>query len=267
MIIDAHFHLIPNENGVETVLSYMREANIDRTILVPGGMVPLLGLGDYLRGRQSLLTTDPANDFVAQTVRSYPSKFAGFFQIDPSYHDEDNLAEAVSDGFIGFKFNPLVNRVSFLSEDVKQVCSFLVERNMPLYTHVVASGDASIDALEVLLNQFPDLCLILGHMGFAGTDLSAIRLAARFENVRLETSVGSFAAIQEAVKKLGSTKVIFGSEGPVHHPSTELRKIELLRLPAKDYENICYSNIASLIQWTVEEQKRGKHRSEIAQSN
>jgi predicted TIM-barrel fold metal-dependent hydrolase len=246
MIIDAHCHLLPSQQGVDLALSYMAEAGVDHTILVPGGMVPLLGLGDFLRGRQALTTSAPDNDFVRSAFRRHPQEFSGFFHVDPAFHVAEDWDEAVAQGFAGFKLNPLVNRVSFAKPEVRELCEYLVARDLPLYTHVVLQGDASLDALELLLNDFHKLKLILGHMGFASTDLSAIQLASRFENLYLETSVGSFVAIQEAVRRLGARRVIFGSEGPVQHVGAELRKIELLKLPTADHERICGGNIRAI---------------------
>ena len=246
MIIDAHCHVLPTQQGVELALGYMAEAGVDHTILVPGGMVPLLGLGDFLRGRQALTTSAPDNDFVRSTFRRHPREFSGFFHVDPSFHVAEDWDEAVAQGFAGFKLNPLVNRIGFSKPEVKELCEYLAARDLPLYTHVVLQGDASLDALELLLNDFRGLKLILGHMGFASTDLSAIRLAQRFDNLYLETSVGSFVAIQEAVRRIGARRIIFGSEGPVHHVGAELRKIELLKLPAADFERICGGNIRAI---------------------
>jgi uncharacterized protein len=224
----------------------MRDAGVDHTILVPGGMIPPLGLGDFLRGRQALATSVPDNDFVRSVFDRYPREFSGFFHVDPAYHMLDDWEAAVEQGFAGFKLNPLVNRVSFLSPEIKELCAYLVARDLPLYTHIVLQGDASLDALELLLGDFPQLKLILGHMGFASTDLSAIRLASRYETLYLETSVGSFMAIQEAIRRLGAGRIIFGSEGPVHHVGAELRKIELLKLSAEDQDRICARNICAL---------------------
>jgi uncharacterized protein len=246
MIIDAHCHILPSEQGVDTALRYMADANVDHTILVPGGMIPVLGFGDFLRGRQALTTSAPDNDFVCSVFGKHRREFSGFFHVDPAFHMEDDWDEASERGFVGFKLNPLVNRVSFLSPEVKELCEYLVGRDLPLYTHIVLHGDASLDALELLLKDFRKLKLILGHMGFASTDLSAIQLASRLENVYLETSVGSFVAIQEAVRRIGARRIIFGSEGPVHHVGAELRKIELLKLPAQDQERICARNICEL---------------------
>jgi uncharacterized protein len=246
MIVDAHCHLIPSQEGISLALGYMAEAGVDHTVLVPGGMVPTLGMADFLRGRTALNTRAPDNEFIMSVFARNPRQFSGFFHVDPSYHVPEDWDEAIAGGFTGFKLSPLVNRVSFLGAEVKELCDYLVDRDMPLYTHIVAQGDASLDALGFLLQDFPGLKLILGHMGFAGTDLSAIQLAARFENVYLETSVGSFVAIREAVRRLGSRRILFGSEGPVHHPGAELRKIELLKLPAAEHERICGLNICDL---------------------
>jgi predicted TIM-barrel fold metal-dependent hydrolase len=251
MIVDGHCHLLPSQEGVDLALQYMAEAGVDHTVLVPGGMVPMLGMADFLRGRQALITRAPDNEFLMSVFCRNPRRFSGFFHVDPSYHVPEDWDEAITGGFVGFKLSPLVNRVSFLSPEVKELCDYLVDRDLPLYTHIVMQGDASLDALAFLLQDFPGLKLILGHMGFAATDLSAIQLGRRFENLYLETSVGSFVAIREAVQRLGPGRVIFGSEGPVHHVGAELRKIELLKLPAADHERICGGNMRDLARLDV----------------
>ena len=68
MIVDAHCHLVPAREGLEQTLARMKEAGVDFTILVPGGMVPPLGMADFLRGREPLITQDPPNDFVLEAV-------------------------------------------------------------------------------------------------------------------------------------------------------------------------------------------------------
>jgi predicted TIM-barrel fold metal-dependent hydrolase len=250
MIIDAHCHILPSEQGIAIARGYMADAGVDHTILVPGGMIPLLGFGDFLRGRQALTTSAPDNGFVCSVFRKYAREFSGFFHVDPAFHMQDDWDEALQQGFVGFKLSPLVNRVSFLAPEVKELCEYLEAHDLPLYTHIVLHGDASLDALELLLKDFRKLKLILGHMGFASTDLSAIQLASRRDNIYLETSVGSFVAIQEAVRRIGAGRIIFGSEGPVHHVGAELRKIELLKLPAADQERVCAGNICAIAPLT-----------------
>src|SRR5260221_12621221 len=128
---------------------------------------------------------------------------------------QDDWDEASAQGFVGFKLNPLVNRVSFLAPGVKELCEYLVSRDLPLYTHIVLHGDASLDALELLLKDFRKLKLILGRMGFAYTDLSAIHLASRLENVYLATSVRHFIAHKEAVRRVHAGSISLGTTLPM----------------------------------------------------
>jgi predicted TIM-barrel fold metal-dependent hydrolase len=247
MIIDAHCHLAPTQDAVESLLAIMAASGIAKTVMVPGGLIPELGLADYLRGRTPLAMASPDNGFLASQLRSYPDRLCAFYHVVPSFDDEDDLEDAITSGFCGFKFSPLVDRIGFSDPGVQSACRLANERGFPVYTHVVANGDASLDAFEPLPRRFPKVPFILGHMGFAGTDQSAIQMAYRYENLFLETSVGSVAAIREAVRRLGPGKVIFGSEGPVHHPLVELRKIEVLGLPGSSMDLICAGNINSLM--------------------
>lgn len=255
MIIDAHCHLIPSEEAVKFTLDAMALAGVDYTILVPGGMIPPLGMADFLRGRLPLITTDPPNDFVLKTLRQHPARFGAFFQVDPGYHDEDDLKTALEDGFSGFKLNPLVNKVAFAHRDVDALCAFAQSREIPIYTHIVAQGDASLDAFERLVVTYDRLPFILGHMGFAATDESAIRLAQRCDNLFLETSIGSILAIREALSRLGPNRIIFGSEGPVHHPAVELFKLRLLNLSEAGFDRVCGENIQELTRVSVRKQE------------
>jgi len=52
MIIDAHAHVTREDYGnKELLLSQMREAGIDKAILVPGGMIDVRKMTSYLLQR------------------------------------------------------------------------------------------------------------------------------------------------------------------------------------------------------------------------
>lgn len=247
MIIDGHSHVVPTEAGAQILFERMQESGIDATVVVPGGMIPTLGFADFLRGRQALITSSPPNNFVLELAKKHPTRIYAFYQIDPLYDEVEDIQEASRNGFSGFKFNPLVNRVSFADPAVHELVEAVGRLGKALYTHITLEGVASIDAFERLAKAHPHVPFILGHMGFASTDLSAITLAKKLPNIFLETSVGSFAAIQEALAKLGAEKIIFGSEGPVHHPKVELEKILLCKLPASQLDWVLGKNISRLL--------------------
>jgi predicted TIM-barrel fold metal-dependent hydrolase len=64
----------------------------------------------------------------------------------------------------------------------------------------------------------------------------------------LETSTGNYLHIQETVKKLGASKVIFGSEYPLSHPAIELEKILRLQVTDNEREQVLSKNIKHLLQ-------------------
>jgi uncharacterized protein len=247
VIIDAHCHVVPSPEGADVTLHRMREAAVDHTLVVPGGMIPAVGLADYLRGTQPLQQRTPDNGFILDFSKTVPDKISALYHFDPAYDEIADAEEALSNGYFGFKLSPLVDRVSFPSPILDELFRLASIKEVPIYTHIVLAGDASLPALAALMTRHPDVHLILGHMGFASSDGEAISTAFRFENMMLETSVGAFQAIQEAHRKIGATKIVFGSEGPAHHPAVELRKIELLYLSSRDFEDITFRNIARFL--------------------
>lgn|GEM_PF-5813865 len=59
-------------------------------------------------------------------------------------------------------------------------------------------------------------------------------LSGKYDNVYLETSGNTYFFIDRAVKTLGPSKVIFGSDFPHEHPLVLVRSIELLNLSPKE---------------------------------
>lgn len=85
-------------------------------------------------------------------------------------------------------------------------------------------------------------------MGFGPADQEAIDTAKSLPNFYLETSTGNFLNIQEAIKKAGSSKVIFGSEYPLSHPAIELQKILMLDVSDQERSDILSGNIKNLLK-------------------
>jgi hypothetical protein len=72
---------------------------------------------------------------------------------------------------------------------------------------------------------------------------------ARYPNVYADTStVRRFDYIVEAVKRAGSRKLVFGSDGPWNHPGVELHKIRLLGLPEDQEALVVGGNILRLMR-------------------
>jgi predicted TIM-barrel fold metal-dependent hydrolase len=249
MIIDAHAHLSDTTYGnIDIYLSQLQEAGIDQGVIVPGGMMDVRKMTDYITGRSKPESLIPNNQYVAKVCKNAKDRLWGLMCVNP--HEPEALAalnNGFKQGFRGLKLSPMTHEFSFASKAVAALASYCGEWGFPLYSHVLYSPGASTAKFVALARQFPKTNFILGHMGFGPADQEGLAAAAEMDNFFLETSTGNFLHIREAVRKAGTGKIIFGSEFPLSHPAAELTKIKLLNLPESKEEQILFHNIKSLL--------------------
>lgn len=249
MIIDAHAHLSNTEYGnMETYLKLMKEAGINKVVAVPGAMLDVRKMTEYITGRAKPDNPVPDNLYIEKACKANQS-IHGFICINP--HDKDVLSQlekGKKQGFKGLKLSPLSHQFSFASKGVTGLSELCGNYGFPVYSHVVYSPGASTTKFIQLAKQFPKTNFIIGHMGFGPADQEALEAARDLPNFYLETSTGNFLHIQETVKRIGSSKVIFGSEYPLSHPGIELEKVLKLQLTDREREEILSQNIKHLLQ-------------------
>lgn len=250
MIIDAHAHISDTDYGnIELYLQQLKEAGIEQGVVVPGGMMDVRKMTDYIIGRAKPESLIPNNAYVTEACKKWQNKLVGYFCVDPHEANAVNkLEQSFKKGFRGLKLSPMTHEFSFASKAMADLADLCGKYGFPVYTHVVYSPGASTSRFVALAKQFPQTNFILGHMGFGPADQEGLEAAKKLDNFFLETSTGSFLHIQEAVKKAGPGKVIFGSEFPLSHPVVELKKILLLNINDGEKEKILGGNIRALLQ-------------------
>jgi predicted TIM-barrel fold metal-dependent hydrolase len=90
---------------------------------------------------------------------------------------------------------------------------------------------------------------VLGHMGHGNIVYinASIDVAARNRNVYLETSgMPMHTKIREAVERVGSDRVLYGSDAPFHHPRVEIEKVRLSGLDAELVQRVLGTNARAL---------------------
>lgn len=251
MIIDAHAHLSPTDYGsIALLLEQLAESRIEGAIAVPGGMVDVRRMTDYITGRAKPENTVPNNAYVEECAQTHKAAIAGFFCVDP--HEPaaaEALEAAFTRGFRGLKLSPLTHQFSFASKAVADLAACCEGYGFPVYTHVLYNPGASTARFVALAKQFPKANFILGHTGFGPADQEGLEAAATLDNLFLESSTGNFLHLREALVKAGPSKIIFGSEFPLSHPKAELEKILLLKAPGHALELILGLNIQALTGW------------------
>lgn len=239
MIVDNHCHAGPGDGlsgpwdsdaGLGKYLCRARRAGIDRSVLFAAFH------SDYLL----------ANRAVARIVASAPQRFYGFAFVHAA-RDRGRIMEMVREaverhGFVGIKAHRGDARLS------GEVCAAARAYKLP----VLYDPMGEVAVAELLAQQYPDVNFILPHLGSFADDWAAqlhlIDHLARHPNIYTDSAgVRRFDLLQQAVRRAGPHKVLFGSDGPWLHPGLELEKIRLLGLPGRDEALIMGGNFLRLI--------------------
>ncbi len=187
-----------------------------------------------------------ANREVARIVASRPERFYGFAFVHPE-RDRGRVARLVQEavegyGFCGIKVHRYDARIT------REICEVARAHALPVLYDVM--GEVSV--AELLATEYPDVRFIIPHLGSFADDweaqLAFLDPLARHPNIFTDTSgVRRFDLLEEAVRRAGARKILFGSDGPWLHPGVELTKVRALRLPPEDERLVLGGNLLRLI--------------------
>lgn len=244
-ILDAHTHVDESStlgwhDPPEALIPLLDEAGIAKAVIMAYADLP---------GPRA-----EALEYIADAVARYPDRLWPFIRLTPRQPEDAKrlLVHAVRErGFKGLKLHP----VSFALPPVHPLVVALIQvaarLGVPVLFH---SGDEEHSTpLEIapVAAACPDAMIILGHMGGYFHVADAIRVAQTFENVYLETSAMPYPArIREAVRAIGPTRVLFGSDGPGCQPALEVEKVRRARLSEAEEHLVFGGNLRRLLART-----------------
>jgi uncharacterized protein len=188
-----------------------------------------------------------ANREVARIVTSRPDRFYGFAFVHAA-RDRGKVQHmvrvAVTEyGFVGIKVHRHDARIS------REVCEVARAFGLPVLYDI--AGEVSV--VELLATQYPDVNFIFPHLGSFADDwraqLALIDFLVRHPNIYTDTAgVRRFDLLDQAVRRAGAHKVLFGSDGPWLHPAVELAKVRVLELLKEEEKLILGGNFLRLIK-------------------
>ncbi len=210
-----------------------REAGIDRAIVI------------------SELGVRPRNRELAEALAATASTqglFYGCAWINPHFGEEavQELEVAVREwGFRALKLMPTHHAF----RPVSQVAHALMHKAEALGVPVtVHSGSTSFShPLEIaeLAAAFPRVPVILDHMGYRYFVPEAVAAARRTPNLYLATTgVMEPHFIRMAVKEVGAERVMFGTNAPFVHSSTQLLVVRQAELSEAEEQKVLAENAA-----------------------
>lgn len=293
-VVDAHVHTYKTPeiglqamagsgqggcNGTpEELLDIMREAGISKAVQV--NMTPVREM--YEAAVEKLPEGDRAGDhpeiagtmggrlkrrnrWTCELAREHPELVA-FPSVDPLMDAEEMAAEVESCakefGAKGIKLHPAEGRYFPRDERIWPVYARAQELGLPIITHgglFMMSPDEAYTRpsnFESVLESFPELTLVVAHMGHGFWDES-VELAKRYSNVYFDTSavVSGVEHLQvlsdddaaELIRRLGVERVMFGSDYPWFNPAVDLKRFLRLPLTPAEKEKVLGENATAIL--------------------
>lgn len=174
-----------------------------------------------------------ANRGVARIVADQPHRYCGFAFVHAA-RDRGRIGALVREGverlgFIGIKVHRHDANIT------REVCDAALAHALPVLYDVAGE----VAQAELLAQQFPQVDFIIPHLGSFADDwraqLALIDLLQRHPNVHTDTAgVRRFDLLEQAVRRAGAHKLLFGTDGPWLHPAVELAKVRALELASAD---------------------------------
>lgn len=127
-----------------------------------------------------------------------------------------------------------------------------IKMNLPIFVHCSKTDPgASPILLAKLVQRFPDVRIIIGHMGGAlrKHNEKAIEIARKNENLFFDTSASQHeGTIERTVEEIGEDRLLFGSDLPVLSFEEQYLAIENAEISKKAKRRILRDNILRVLR-------------------
>ncbi len=223
-LTDFHAHMAPTVEAKARLLQTMKSLGITRAVVVAGGLVKPEALSSQISNGGGNDIPAP-NDAVWELCTEEKGVLFPFFFANP--HQPPTEYAAKGEKFFGLKLGPAVHGIALDDERTVEYIIQAAKFQHPVYLHCLSRPGFDIEALVLLANTFPTVTFILGHAGIGNCDFYAVDRIQPYSNIHFETSGGFSSVIKFAINKLGSRRILFGSEYPLQDPSLELLKAKV----------------------------------------
>src|SRR5439155_10316607 len=242
MIIDAYNHVWrPKPNAPELFMheglspeqfvAEMDRSRIDKAVICPLGQ-------------------DIDNDYIVEAVRKFPTRLIGFMEVNPRDADAADTIRryARAPGIKGLKLHPTMmgHPVSShpLMDPIFKACA---DTGFAVYGHCMHDFWTTPLQYEEMARTFPDVPLILGHMGILWSVAEAGMVAKRNPNVYLETSVVPLRSLRIGIQEAGSEKVVMGTDWPANDFDLQIEMIRRATGGKDAFEMVAGGNLARML--------------------
>jgi predicted TIM-barrel fold metal-dependent hydrolase len=195
-----------------------------------------------------------SNEIVREAFEKYPEEFLPLVWLNPISGEDEaaKLKYYVKDcGFVGVKMHPLFDAFVADSEPVNPIMEAAQELQVPVFIHCGHPPFSLPWSIALLAERYPAVPVVMIHMGHGhGVYIDAsIAMAMRYDNLYLEMSgMPMPSKIYEAYHRVGSERILFGTDQPFHPPSVEIQKVLSSGLTEEHQKDVFYENAKKLMK-------------------
>lgn len=197
------------------------------------------------------------SSIVLNSANKEPKRIVPFVSLHPRKRNKNKIIESyIKDGARGIKIHPPMQRIIPDGKYTYEIAELAKEYHLPILFHCGYSPLApkwqkkftNMESYKNIISWFPEVTFILGHSGINEWD-KALEIAKNNERVFLELSGQPVDVIKTFIKKLGSDRLLFGSDWPYYPTAMPLAKVLLATEGnEKAREMILYKNAERLLE-------------------
>lgn len=201
MIIDSHNHM-GKRKGVdfpaESMIEWMDKAGVDACLVT--SQVEAIN-----------------NDYIAEMQLKFENRIFGYAVVNPwDYIAEEELERCFRDlNLYGLKLNPLRHGFALDRHSIVDPLFGICERyDKPILVHGQSDMFNMPGKFDEMAETFPNVKIILAHIGEPDAIDAAIRVVNRRENVYVDTAGIQLSTLKRAVNEIDPNKILMGTDAP-----------------------------------------------------
>ena len=248
MIIDAHVHL-----GSFAVSYPYAESRPDRVVQ----MLRDEGVDYALASSSEALHYDcPGGNKELLAASEKYEEIIPYLVVNPWHPEETSraLRHCRQDGFVGVKPHPNCHQYPLNSRLAEPVLEFCQAEQIPILTHSTGGDPLSgAGPIKAVAEKYANLILVVGHGGIF-SDREVAQVVADYPQLHLEISVEYEAGkLEKTIEMVGTKRIMFGSDCPLHHPSVMLERVRVVKLSKGQEEDILWKTAQKVFSLKLEQ--------------
>jgi predicted TIM-barrel fold metal-dependent hydrolase len=175
------------------------------------------------------------NDYIVRVAREHPGRILGFGQVNPRSPVAvgEILSWAGSKEVRGLKLHPTMHGYHFADHGLLDpIFAACAEAGLLVLVNALDDPFCAPLSIEEIARGFPEVPVLIAHMGTVWNVTEAILVAGRNDNIYLESSSAQLLDVKLAYQNVGPEKLIMGTDWP--GSSFEIERLKIAKAIADD---------------------------------